>query len=122
MALSKTTRILALFILGLSVACVALLVALVIRTNSSDSGMHSLIRGILTQSCSAGAKNFTNCVFYHVQFSGVIQNIAYHCAIFTLSVYIDYYQNNQFYIVKISFSKFCYYGRVICNILDNNTE
>merc|ERR1712226_1164628 len=37
MALSKTTRILALFILGLSVACVALLVALVIRTNSSDS-------------------------------------------------------------------------------------
>ena len=39
MALSKTTRILALFILGLSVACVALLVALVIKTNTSDSGM-----------------------------------------------------------------------------------
>ena len=58
---------------------------------------HSLIRGILTQSCSAGAKNFTKCVFYHVQFSGVIQNIAYHRAIFTLFVYVDYYQNNQFY-------------------------
>ena len=58
---------------------------------------HSLIRGILTQSCSSGAKHFTNCVFYHVQFSGVIQNIAYHRAIFTLFVYVDYYQNNQFY-------------------------
>ena len=58
---------------------------------------HSLIRRILTQSCSARAKNFTKCVFYHVQFSGVIQNIAYHRAIFTLFVYVDYYQNNQFY-------------------------
>ena len=43
------------------------------------------------------AKNFTKCVFYHVKFSGVIQNIAYHPAIFTLFVYVDYYQNNQFY-------------------------
>ena len=43
MALSNTTRILALFILGLSVACVALLVSLVIKTNnSSDSGMNVL--------------------------------------------------------------------------------
>ena len=58
---------------------------------------HSLIRGVLIQSCSAGAKNFTKCVFYHVQFSGVIQNIAYDRAIFTLFVYVDYYQNNQFY-------------------------
>ena len=39
---------------------------------------HSLILGVLIQSRSAGAKNFTKCVFYHVQFSGVIQNIAYH--------------------------------------------
>ena len=60
-------------------------------------GNHSLIRGFLTQSCSAGAKNFTKWVFYHVQFSGVIQNIAYHRAIFTLFVYVNYYQNNQFY-------------------------
>ena len=59
--------------------------------------LHSLIRGILTQSCSTGAENFTKCVFYHVQFSGVIQNIAYHRAIFTLFVYVNYYQNNQFY-------------------------
>ena len=44
---------------------------------------HSLIRGVLRQSCSTGAKNFTKCVFYHVQFSGVIQNIAYHRAIKT---------------------------------------
>ena len=44
---------------------------------------HSLIRGVLIQSCSSGAKNFTKCVFYHVQFSGVIQNIAYHRAIKT---------------------------------------
>ena len=27
---------------------------------------HSLIRGVLTQSCSSGAKNFTKCVLYHV--------------------------------------------------------
>ena len=59
--------------------------------------IHSLIRGVLIQSCSAEAKNFTKCVFYHAQFSGIIQNIAYHRAIFTLFVYVDYYQNNQFY-------------------------
>ena len=84
--------------------------------------IHSLIRGILTQSCSARAKNFTKCVFYHVQFSGVIQNIAYHRAIFTLFVYVDCYQNNQFYVIKISFSKFCFYGTMTGNILDNTTE
>ena len=86
--------------------------------------LHSFIRGILTQSCSAGARNFTKCVFYDVQFSsGVIQNIAYHHrAIFILFVYVDYYQNNQFYLVKISFSKFCFYGTMIGNILDNTTE
>ena len=42
---------------------------------------HSLIRGVLIQSCSAGAKKFTNYVFCHPQFSGVIQNIENHCAI-----------------------------------------
>ena len=42
---------------------------------------HSLIRGVLLQSCSAGEKNFTNYVFCHVQFSGVIQNIENYCAI-----------------------------------------
>ena len=44
---------------------------------------HSLIRGVLIQSCSAGAKNFTNYVFCHPQFSGVIQNIENCCAILT---------------------------------------
>ena len=35
--------------------------------------------------------------------------------IFTLFVYIDYYKNKNF-------SKFCFYGTMICNILDNTTE
>ena len=42
---------------------------------------HSLIRVVLIQSCSAGAENFTNYVFCHPQFSGVIQNIENRCAI-----------------------------------------
>ena len=62
--------------------------------------MHSLIRGVLIQSCSTGAKNFTNYVFCHPQFSGIIQNIENRCAILNLFVYVDYYQNNQFYRVK----------------------
>ena len=43
--------------------------------------IHSLIRGVLLQSCSTGAKNFKNYVFCHPQFSCVIQNIESHCAI-----------------------------------------
>ena len=43
--------------------------------------IHSLIRGVLIQSCSAGTKNFTNYVFSHPQFSSVIQNIENRCAI-----------------------------------------
>ena len=42
---------------------------------------HNLIIGVLIQSCPPGAKNFTNYVFCHPQFSGVIQNIENHCAI-----------------------------------------
>ena len=45
--------------------------------------MHSMIRGVLIQSCSAGAKHFTNYVFCHPQFSGVIQNIENCSAILT---------------------------------------
>ena len=67
-----------------------------------EHSVHSLIRGVLIQSCSAGAKNFTKCVFYHVQFSSLIQNIAYHRAIKTkllknwfLLNKIDYFDNNQ---------------------------
>ena len=47
------------------------------------SGKYCLIRGVLIQSCSAGAKDFTNYVFCHPQFSDVIQNIENHCAILT---------------------------------------
>ena len=64
--------------------------------------LHSLIRGVLIQSCSAGAKKFTNYVFCHPQFSGVIQNIENCCAIrakfwkFNFWLYkIDYSDNNQ---------------------------
>ena len=53
--------------------------------------VHSLIRGILIKSCSAGAKIFTNYVFCHPQFSDVIQNIENYCAILTLIVYANYY-------------------------------
>ena len=38
-----------------------------------------------------GAKNFTNYVFCHPQFSGVIQNVENYCAILTLIVYANYY-------------------------------
>ena len=63
--------------------------------------MHSLISGVLIQSCSAGAKNFPNYIFCHVQFSGVIQNIENHCAIrakfwknLFLLYKIGYFDNN----------------------------
>ena len=44
---------------------------------------HSLIRGVLIQSSSAGAKKFANYVFCHPQFSSITQNIENHCAILT---------------------------------------
>ena len=63
---------------------------------------HSLIRGILIQSCSAGAKKLTNYVFCHPQFSGVIQNIENRCAIrakfwknWFLLYKIGYFDNNR---------------------------
>ena len=45
------------------------------------SKKHSLIRGVFIQSYFTGAKNFTNYVFCHPQFSGVIQNIENRCVI-----------------------------------------
>ena len=45
------------------------------------SGKHSLIRGVIIQSCSAGAKNLTNYVFCHVQFNSPGQSSKNHCAI-----------------------------------------
>ena len=72
-----------------------------------------MIRGVLIQSCLTGAKNFTNYVFCHPQFSGVIQNIENCCAIrakiwkFNFWLYkIDYFDINQ----------------QTYNILDNTTE
>ena len=50
---------------------------------SWEMAQHSLIRGVLIQSCSTGAKNFTNYVFYHPQFSSVPKNIESCCAIRT---------------------------------------
>ena len=63
----------------------------VLDLSLKDLNGHSLIRGVLIQSCSAGAKNFTNYVFCHPQFSGVIQNIENYRAILTLIVYANYY-------------------------------
>ena len=62
-----------------------------VNFGTNPSSIHSLIRGVLIQSCSAGDKNFTNYVFCHPQFSGVIQNIENYCAILTLIVYANYY-------------------------------
>ena len=86
---------------------------------SSEAGeaVHSLIRGVLIQCCSAGAKNFTNYLFCHPQVSGVIQKIENLCAILTLFAYVVYYQNNQFYIVKIDFSNFCFNDTMIFGTL-----
>ena len=50
---------------------------------ADQKGDYSLIRGVLIQSCPARPKNFTNYIFCHPQFSGVIQNIENHCAILT---------------------------------------
>ena len=56
--------------------------------NGPTGSTHSLIRGVLIQSCSAGAKNFTNYVFCHPQISGVTQNIENHCAILSIIIKI----------------------------------
>ena len=70
------------------------------------------------------AKIFTNYVFCHPQFSGVIQNIENHCAILTpvCLFMLIIIKIINFIESKIEFSKFCSYGTTIFNILDNNTE
>ena len=77
---------------------------------------------VLIQSCSTTAKNFTNYVFCHPQFSGVIKILKIVVPFWHLFVYVDYYQNNQFYKVKNFFFKFCFDGTTIFIILDNTTE
>ena len=64
--------------------------------------IHSFIRGVLIQSCPSGAKNFTNYEFCYPQFSGG-KSLCHFDPLF--AYYVDYYQNNQFYRVKISFFK-----------------
>ena len=82
-----------------------------------------MIRGVHIQSCPTGAKNFTNYVFCHPQFSGVIQNIENRCAIS-----IKFKKKEFFYSIKlISLVIICIdnkgqNGTIIFNILDNTTE
>ena len=68
---------------------------------------HSLIRGVLKQSCSTGAKNFTNYVF-----CGVIQNIENHCAIsakfwknWFLLYKIGYFDNNRHWQIGVKMAQ-----------------
>ena len=70
---------------------------LVFHSIYSRAYKHSLIRGVLIQSCSAGTKKFTNYVF-----CGVIQNIENCCAkrakFWKIDFWlykIDYFDNNQ---------------------------
>ena len=61
----------------------------------SIGSAHSLIREVLIQSCSAGAKNFTNYAFCHVQFNSPGQSSKNHCAIKVKFWKIDYFDNNR---------------------------
>ena len=56
---------------------------------------HSLIRGVLIQSCSARGRNFTKYVFFHVQFGGLVQNSQNYCAISVK------FKKNDFLLYKI---------------------
>ena len=106
----KITLFISLQLIRDIINCVHLNLVLEVKSNLKLSTYitHSSIRGVLIQSCPAGAKNFTNFV---------IHNIENRCAILTLFVYVDYYQNNQFYIVKIEFLKFCFIGTMIFGTL-----
>ena len=71
----------------------------------SSNVSHSLIRGVLIQSCSVGVKNFTNYVFCHPQFSGVIQNIENHCAIKEFFLKINFYSIKLIILIIIDIDK-----------------
>ena len=71
----------------------------------ADHHTHSLIRGVLIQSYSAGAKNFTNYVFCHPQFSGVIQNIENHCAIKAKFKKITFYSIKLIILIIVDIGK-----------------
>ena len=85
--------------------------------------LHSLFRGVLIQSCSAGAKNFTKYVFFQVQFNGLVKTSQNYCAIS-----VKFKKKNDFYSVKlISLVIICIdnkgqNGTTILNMFDNTTE
>ena len=88
--------------------------------------LHSLIRGVLIQSCSAGDRNFTKYVFFQVQFGGLVQN---YCAIsMVLETMLLVLKKPIFYFIKlISLVIICIdnkgqNGTINFNILDNTTE
>ena len=83
---------------------------------------HSLIRGVLIQSCPAGAKNFTNYVFCHVQFNSPGQSSKNHCAIKAKFWKIDFYYIKLIILIIIDIDKQGQNGTMIFNILDNTTE
>ena len=74
--------------------------------NHSDKLYYSQFdQRVLIQSCSAGAKNFTNYIFCHVQFSAVIQNIANHRAIITKFWKTDFYYIKLIILIIIDIDK-----------------
>ena len=77
-----------------------------IASQINEYTIHSLIRGVLIQSCSAGAKNFTKTVFHYPQFSGVIQNIENYCAIKkNLTNKINFYSIKLIILIIIDIDK-----------------
>ena len=83
---------------------------------------HSLIRGVLIQNCPAGAKNFTNYVFCHVQFDSSGQSSKNHCGIKAKFWKIDFYYIKLIILIIINIDKQGQNGTTIFNILDNTTE
>ena len=57
------------------------------------------------QICSAGAKNFTNYVFCHPQFSSIIQNIENRCAIKAKFKKINFYSIKLITLIIIDIDK-----------------
>merc|ERR1711894_561111 len=95
------------------------------KMNAKKGKIHSLIRGAPTQSCSAGAKNFTNYAFCHVQFNSPGQNSKNHCAIKAKFKKFDFYYIKLIILIiigNIDIDKQGQNGTTKFNILDNATE
>ena len=68
--------------------------------------VHSLITGFFIQSCSTGAKNFTNYVFCHPQFSGVIKDLFYRWQnVSNSTLYPDVWKQKQQLLLNKIFQK-----------------